>query len=116
VALRGPAAPDEPFRQSAYRVTVVLPLSGAEFRARETSLRRIVRENVPAHVAYRLRLGGTAPLGSGRRMDGELRLDGHPAIRLGMRGPLGSAVLRGEGGIGARLGSGSVVGLGFRLT
>jgi phage tail-like protein len=100
--------PADPFRASAHRVTVLLNMTRAHFQRHERGLRRIIRENAPAHVSYDIRLTSGAGLGADAMVGVTLAVANPQPLRLGSS-TLGRAIcVRGrwygpELGVDARL-------------
>jgi hypothetical protein len=83
--------PVDPFQAAAYRFTVLLNMPRARFRRLERGLRRIIRENAPAHVSFDIRLTSDAGLGPDAILDVNAALVNPPRLRLGYA-TLGHAV------------------------
>jgi phage tail-like protein len=75
--------PVDPFRAAAYRFTVLLNLTRARFRRLERGLRRIIRENAPAHVSYDIRLTFDAGLGPDAILEVNAAVANPPRVRVG---------------------------------
>jgi len=113
--LRAEPAVEEPLSAYSDAVTVVLPLSQTEFERRETTLRRLLSEALPAHVRPSIRLvrGGGLEVSSTVGINFELE-DARP-IQLGVDARLGSIVALHDREWGSLLGSNASVGLDLRL-
>jgi phage tail-like protein len=72
----------DPIRSAAHRFTVVLNLSRPRFQRYERGLRRIIRENAPAHVGYDIRLASPG-LDGPARLDADFILAGPKPMLLG---------------------------------
>jgi hypothetical protein len=78
--------PVDPFRAAAHRFTVLLDLPRGQFDRHERGLRRIIRENAPAHVGFEIQrvsrgLGAHTRLGINTRITGpQPTLLGHSAL------------------------------------
>lgn len=83
--------PVDPFQAAAYRFTVLLNMPRARFRRLERGVRRIIRENAPAHVSYEIRLTADAGLGPDAILDVSAALANPPRLRVGYA-TLGHAV------------------------
>jgi phage tail-like protein len=83
--------PTDPFRASAHRFTVLLNMTRGRFRAFERSLRRIIRENAPAHLSYDIRLTSGAGLGADAIVGMTLAVTNPQPLRLGAS-TLGGAI------------------------
>jgi phage tail-like protein len=83
--------PADPFQTSAHRFTVLLNMTRARFRRFERSLRRIIRENAPAHLNYDIRLTFGAGLGADAIVGMTLAVANPQPLRLGAS-TLGGAI------------------------
>jgi phage tail-like protein len=73
----------DPFRDAAFRFTVVLDMPPARFRRYERGLHRIIRENAPAHVSYEIHLVSGAGLGPNTVLGVNFRVTDPPRLHLG---------------------------------
>jgi phage tail-like protein len=83
-----------PFRAGAHHFNLLLDLSLQEYQRHERSLRRILRENSPAHVGYDIRLVSGMGMGPGMALEVNSRVEDPQPLYLG-HSTLGRSVLSG---------------------
>ena len=84
--------PVNPFTAAAHHFTLSIDLSPREFQRHERSLRRIIRENSPAHVGYDIRLVSGAGLGPDMVLGINCRVQDPQPLQLG-QSSLGKSIL-----------------------
>lgn len=105
-----PRSPDDPFKSSAHRFTVMLNLTRTKYDQHKLSIKRILDEEKPAHTEYTIRLIAETKLGHLTYVGVNTRLTGLKPFCIGVSSIPGKTVLNIKGEKGGRLERNSRIG------
>lgn len=110
-----PRSPDDPFKASNHRFTVMLNLDREQYLGQKLIVDRILDEEKPAHTDYTIRLIADAKAGHFTFIGVNTRLTGLKPFSIGIGSIPGETVLNIKGEKGGRLERNSRIGSTFTL-
>jgi phage tail-like protein len=110
-----PGSPDDPFKASTHRFTVMLNLDREQYSSKKPMINRILNEEKPAHTEYTIRLIADSKVGHFNYVGVNTWLSGLKPFSIGISSIPGKTVLNIKGEKGGRLERNSRIGSTFTL-